>query len=1000
MLLGVVCLLSTFFVFLDYFFFNWVFLFMFFSIFFFYGGFIDGYLYRDFFSLLLVFVTFWVFLFSFLSIGFSSSNFILLWVMMFFLFFSFFTVNYLFFYVFFEFVFIIMFIFLLGWGKTLERLQASFYMFFYTIVFSLPFLIFLVYLNFLFSDSFSSLGFSSYGDFFWIFMVLVFVVKLPLFGFHLWLPKAHVEAPVAGSMILAGVLLKLGGYGLFRFFSSVSFFNFSSRLFFSYFFYVALYGSVFVGLICVRQIDLKMLIAYSSVVHIRVIILGIFSFSVWGVYGGLLMMVAHGFISPMMFYLMTYLYEVHHSRSIMILKGVLLFNPLFCLFWFLCCSLNLRVPPFISFYSEVIIFGSLGHLGFIEWLLVVFSCFFTGVYCIYSYVMVSHGYSLFNLFYFLNYKTVLLSVSHFIFVIFYPFVFFLYWLVSLLKNISLWNWRILLVIFFLFSILFFVLFLFSSFLGVYFINFNGFVFEVIFPFILLREIPFSFCVDYISLFFFAGVSIISRVVFLYSKFYIGETYTDFNFINSRFFYLLFFFVFSMFFLVFSNSWVVVMLGWDGLGLVSFVLVIYYNNSSRLDSGLITVFTNRLGDCLFILSFMFFFYGGIFSIDFLSSSLCMCFCLVFFVGCITKRAQVPFSSWLPAAMAAPTPVSSLVHSSTLVTAGIYLLIRFNYLLSSIFYILIPISLLTIVLAGACAVYELDFKKVVAMSTLSQLGFMIFSISCGYWLLGFLHIVFHAFFKSSLFLSTGNLIHYISGDQDSRDFGSFGFSFSSKLIFSLSCLRLIGFPFSLGFYSKDTIIGDILFSSFSLLSFFFFIGCCFTVAYSLRLIYIGFISFPSFFVSRNYLEDSFFFFTILLLYTPCVFLGNFFFNNFLPPVIFSFLDFFIGLLIIVSGLLVFVNSPSYYILINSLIRIFFLSFVSSSFLSNKLYLMFYKGEYTWGELLGAKGLAFNNFVLASYRLRLYSLKISQLLLIFILFYLLIRGYFFDVFRMLGL
>lgn len=425
------------------------------------------------------------------------------------------------------------------------------------------------------------------------------------------------------------------------------------------------------------------------------------------------------------------------------------------------------------------------------------------------------------------------------------------------------------------------------------------------------------------------------------------------------------------------------------------MVIFYNNSSSLDSGLITVFTNRVGDCLFILSFIFFFYVGGFSVDFLRSYICLLFCLVLFLGCITKRAQLPFSSWLPAAMAAPTPVSSLVHSSTLVTAGVYLLIRFNYLLSSIFYLLIPISLLTMVLAGICAVYELDFKKVVAISTLSQLGFIIFSISCGYWLLGFLHIVFHAFFKSSLFLSTGNLIHYISGNQDSRDFGSFGFSYSSKLIFSLSCLRLIGFPFSLGFYSKDRILGDVLFSSFSFVSFIFFIGCCFTVSYRLRLIYMGFLIFPSFCSSIGYAEDFFFFFSIFLLYTPCLLLGNFFFFNFLPPVVFSFLDFFLGLLIILFGGYIFLVAPLLYNLINTLIRIFFLSIISSSFLSNKLFYIYYKGERSWGEFLGAKGLFYKNFLIVSYGIRLYLLKVSQFLIILIFFYLLVENNFLGVF-----
>jgi len=202
---------------------------------------------------------------------------------------------------------------------------------------------------------------------------------------------------------------------------------------------------------------------------------------------------------------------------------------------------------------------------------------------------------------------------------------------------------------------------------------------------------------------------------------------------------------SLYFLVFSGCWVIVIVGWDGLGLVSFLLVVYYNDRVRLDSGLVTVFTNRLGDCFFIISFVFICHCGWISYEFLLDSFAFLFFIFIFLGSVTKSAQLPFSSWLPAAIAAPTPVSSLVHSSTLVTAGVYLLIRFNCLLYGRFFYISLASLFTMVLAGFCSLYELDFKKVVAISTLSQLGFIIFSVSCGYWIFSFLHMMFHAFLK---------------------------------------------------------------------------------------------------------------------------------------------------------------------------------------------------------------------------------------------------------------
>lgn len=161
----------------------------------------------------------------------------------------------------------------------------------------------------------------------------------------------------------------------------------------------------------------------------------------------------------------------------------------------------------------------------------------------------------------------------------------------------------------MFSLLFFLVFIICFYFGFYSLINNRVCLEILIPYGGLFDISFSFVFDYISLFFFSVVSLVSSVVFFYSRFYINRRVKEVGLTNKRFFFLLFFFVVSIFFLVFSGSWVVVILGWDGLGLVSFLLVIFYNNNLSLDSGLVTVFTNRLGDCFFILSFIFIFFFG-------------------------------------------------------------------------------------------------------------------------------------------------------------------------------------------------------------------------------------------------------------------------------------------------------------------------------------------------------------------------------------------------------
>lgn len=204
--------------------------------------------------------------------------------------------------------------------------------------------------------------------------------------------------------------------------------------------------------------------------------------------------------------------------------------------------------------------------------------------------------------------------------------------------------------------------------------------------------------------------------------------------------------------------------------------------------------------------------------------------------MTKRAQIPFSAWLPAAMAAPTPVSSLVHSSTLVTAGVYLLIRFNSLIGERKFLFL-VSVLTIFMSGFGANFEIDLKKIIALSTLSQLGVIIITLSLGFYELAFFHLMAHALFKSLLFLCAGALIHGIGDIQDIRYLGGLLIGLPIISVFFIGAsLALCGFPFLAGFYSKDSILEIFFMGHINLfmLAVVFF-STMFTLTYSIRLIY---------------------------------------------------------------------------------------------------------------------------------------------------------------------
>nr|WNH36534.1 NADH dehydrogenase subunit 5 [Nasutitermes sp. 1 MLW-2023a] len=376
-------------------------------------------------------------------------------------------------------------------------------------------------------------------------------------------------------------------------------------------------------------------------------------------------------------------------------------------------------------------------------------------------------------------------------------------------------------------------------LGSYFIM-NDLVYFIDWNIITLNgsSIIMTFLFDWMSLLFMGFVFIISSLVILYSDDYM---FGDLNII--RFISLVLMFVVSMMFLIISPNVISILLGWDGLGLVSYLLVIYYQNVSSYGAGMLTVLSNRIGDValLMVIAWMINFgsWSFIYYLEVLSGSFEMeLISFLVVLAAMTSSAQIPFSSWLPAAMAAPTPVSALVHSSTLVTAGVYLLIRFSpsfgYWLNVF---LLLVSGLTMFMAGLGANFEFDLKSIIALSTLSQLGLMIMTISIGLSGLAFFHLLTHALFKALLFMCAGGVIHSMGDSQDIRFMGGLStympFTSSSLMV---SNFALCGMPFLAGFYSKDFILEMFSMSYVNMFGFFLlFVSTGLTVCYSFRLFY---------------------------------------------------------------------------------------------------------------------------------------------------------------------
>ncbi|KAA6437146.1 NADH-quinone oxidoreductase subunit L [Rufibacter glacialis] len=419
------------------------------------------------------------------------------------------------------------------------------------------------------------------------------------------------------------------------------------------------------------------------------------------------------------------------------------------------------------------------------------------------------------------------------------------------------------------------------------------------------KIPFSFQIDQLSLIMLLLVTGVGSVIHIYSAGYMSH---DENF--GKFFSFLNLFVFSMLLLVMGSNYVMMFVGWEGVGLCSYLLIGFWNKVTPYNNAAKKAFImNRVGDLGFLLGIFLIFqtygsvvYGEVFNqasqLSEVNDGVVIAITLLLFVGAMGKSAQLPLYTWLPDAMAGPTPVSALIHAATMVTAGIYMVIRSNVL-----YTLAPVTLefvaiiglATALFAATIGLFQNDIKKVLAYSTVSQLGYMFLALGVMAYSSSLFHVLTHAFFKALLFLGAGSVIHAMSGEQDLRKMGGLKKALPiTFLTFLIGTLAISGIPPFAGFFSKDELLAHVFMHSkvmwaFGLLTSFM------TAFYMFRLLYLAFFgNFRGTEEQRQHLHESPAVMTIPLIILailstiggfmglPAVFSQNHLLGNFLSPI----------------------------------------------------------------------------------------------------------------------